>query len=224
MRLRLLGCHQRGPDDIMEIGPNSLPWTTLLILASGYAGYFIANIGMRDQHKTIDVIFSTIVFGFFGALAFHAAMARLPDVAVAGLVAFGATAILGALWSKLGRFFLTFILRKTNVTYNDDLPTAFDALISETGTDATQVTVKVGEDWLMCDKLADYAGHPNGPLVLGRSGDVLMYVTHIQHGDSEFEKLGTLTLGKWGTEVTYIPADQVSRISIRRKWRKSPSS
>ena len=185
----------------------------------------MANIGIRNHHNAIDVAFSTIVFGFFGAIAYLFAMGWAHDVAVAALLAFLATSVLGALWSKIGRGILTWMLRKTNVSHNDDFETAFDALISETRTNATQLMVKVGDgDWLMCNKLSDYADHPNGPFVLGRRGDVLMYVTHIRRGDGEYEEAESLTVGKWGTEVTYIPAEQVTRIDIRRKWRKETTS
>jgi hypothetical protein len=32
----------------------NLPWAALLILASGYAAYYVANVGIRDYHKTIQ--------------------------------------------------------------------------------------------------------------------------------------------------------------------------
>jgi len=43
----------------------NLPWATLLTLASGYAAYYVANVGVRDHHKPVDVTFSTLVFGCF---------------------------------------------------------------------------------------------------------------------------------------------------------------
>ena len=49
----------------------TLPWVTILTLASGYAGYYVANVGIREHHKPIDVIFSTLVFGFISAFAYN---------------------------------------------------------------------------------------------------------------------------------------------------------
>lgn len=48
----------------------NLPWATLLTLASGYAAYYVANVGVRDHHKPVDVTFSTLVFGFFSAFVY----------------------------------------------------------------------------------------------------------------------------------------------------------
>lgn len=48
----------------------NLPWATLVTLASGYIGYFIANVGLKDQHKPIDITFSTLIFGLFAAMVY----------------------------------------------------------------------------------------------------------------------------------------------------------
>lgn len=39
----------------------NLPWATLVTLASGYIGYFIANVGVNEHHKTRDVTFTMLV-------------------------------------------------------------------------------------------------------------------------------------------------------------------
>lgn len=203
----------------------SLPWATLLTLASGYSGYFVANIGVRDHHKTIDVTFSTLVFGFFGTILYLLVQGLGGEIVLASLAAFLGASILGALWATVGRGALIWLLRATNISHNDDLATAFDALITETKTDATQLSVKVGDDlWLLCDDVSSFADAPNGPFVLGRNGDLLMYVTHARRGDEDYEPCGGLVDETWGTEITYIPADKISQIDIRRKWRRKVTS
>ncbi|HEV7434350.1 MAG TPA: hypothetical protein VGO22_05715 [Pseudorhizobium sp.] len=209
----------------MEFDLANLPWATLLTLASGYSGYYVANIGVRDHHKAIDVTFSALVFGFFGTMVYLFALGWGWNIGFASLGAFLSATVLGGIWSRWGRSALNWILRKTSISHNDDLATAFDALITETRTDATQLSVKVGDDlWLMCDNVAKFANHPNGPFVLGRSGDILMYVTHYRSGEGDYEECSDLTAGNWGTEVTYIPAEKVTRVDIRRKWRGNPTS
>lgn len=209
----------------MDLDVATLPWATLLTLASGYSGYFVANIGVREHHKTIDVTFSTLIFGFFGTILYLAVQGLGGGIISASIAAFLGSSILGALWAKLGRGGLIWLLRVTNVSHNDDLPTAFDALITETKTDATQLSVKVGDDlWLLCADVSSFADFPNGPFVFGRAGDILMYVTHARRGEEDYEPCVSLLDETWGTEVTYIPADKISQIDIRRKWRRKATS
>ncbi|MCZ5725913.1 hypothetical protein O5282_26815 [Escherichia coli] len=35
----------------------NLPWATLVTLTSGYIGHFIANVGLKNHHKPIEVTF-----------------------------------------------------------------------------------------------------------------------------------------------------------------------
>ncbi len=34
-------------------------------------GYVVAYVGLRDHHKTVDLTFNTLVFGFFAAFAYQ---------------------------------------------------------------------------------------------------------------------------------------------------------
>lgn len=43
----------------------NLPWPTLVTLACGYIGYFIANVGVKEHHQPVEVTFSTLIFGLF---------------------------------------------------------------------------------------------------------------------------------------------------------------
>ncbi|MFS1538303.1 MAG: hypothetical protein ACL7BU_05945 [Candidatus Phlomobacter fragariae] len=38
-----------------------LSWATLVTLASGYIRYFIANVGLKEHHKPIDILFTTLI-------------------------------------------------------------------------------------------------------------------------------------------------------------------
>jgi hypothetical protein len=89
----------------------NLPWATLLTLASGYAGYYVANVGLRDHHKPIDVIFSALVFGFFSAFAYNICRV-IVDASIlwSSVVAFLSATVLGGLWSRVGRGLLEWCL------------------------------------------------------------------------------------------------------------------
>jgi hypothetical protein len=197
----------------------NLPWATLLALASGYAGYFVANVGIRDHHKPIDVIFSTLVFGFIATFAYNICRVLFEISLVwSSVFAFSFALLAGAAWSLIGRSSLEKLLRKSRVSHSDDLPSAWIALFG-TRLVATQLSVKLKDgSWLMCDDLSKFSASPNGPCVLGAKGDVLMYVTHKMSDIGVAYFPTTLPIDDWwGHEITYVPADQIARIDLRRK-------
>jgi hypothetical protein len=91
----------------------------------GYAAYYVANVGVRDHHKSVDVIFSTLVFGFFSYFA-YAIFTVVFDVSItwASALTFAVAIVYGSLWSRLGRPFLEMAFRRSKVAYSDDLPSA----------------------------------------------------------------------------------------------------
>jgi hypothetical protein len=197
----------------------TLPWATLLTLAGGYAGYFIAHIGIRDHHRTIDVAFSTLVFGFGAAFVYQVARHFGLSILTASAFSFASSLVIGALWGRFGRGALIWVLRRLKISHNDDLPNAWLALFSDTTISATQLSVKLKDGtWLKCEELWKFEHRPCGPCVLGAGGDVLMYVTHQQNpGDEEFAPCEAVMSVDWGYEVTYIPKDQIARLDLRRK-------
>lgn len=196
-----------------------LPWSTLLTLACGYAAYYVANVGVRDHHKSIDVIFSTLVFGFFSYFA-YAIFTLVFDVSIAwaSALTFVVAIVYGSLWSRLGRPFLETAFRRSKVAYSDDLPSAWSAL-SRSRKVGTQLTIKLKDgSWVKCDNLHTFAALPDGPCTLGMKGDVLIYVTHTQAPDKdEFTAVDGTVDPDWGAEITYLPADQIVRVDLRRK-------
>ena len=199
----------------------NLPWATLLTLASGYAAYYVANVGVRDHHKPVDVTFSTLVFGFFSAFVYAICRRQFGSgLLTASVLSFGSSIVFGAFWSLLGRRTLERALRHSNVSLSDDIPSAWVALF-RAKTYATQLSVKLKDGtWLKCEDLNVFAGHPNGPCVLGGKGDVLMYVTHVKGPkDEDFEACTELTNEACGDEITFIPADQIAMVDYSRKRR-----
>lgn len=199
-----------------------LPWATLLTLAGGYAAYFVANLGVRSHHQTIDVAFSTLVFGFFTAFAYEASSRLLKiEILWSSLIAFVSAVLLGALWGRFGRRWLLRLLRLTDVSHNNDLPSAWAELFSDTRVGTSQLSVRMKDGtWLKCDDLRKFDNKPYGPCILGGTGDILIYVTHQQSPDDEaFEECTQTLNAAWGDEVTYVPAAEVSRVDIRRKWK-----
>jgi hypothetical protein len=196
----------------------NLPWATLLTIACGYAAYYIANVGIREHHKTIDVTFSTLVFGFFCAFLYTAIRRySAADILTASAATFLFAVLLGGVWSRFGRAVLKTCLRKSRTSYSDDLPSAWIALF-EASTTATQLSVKLKDgSWIKCENLNTFTNFPNGPCVLGGKGDVLMYVTHFQGKDADaFEACEDTVNDHYGAEITYIPASEIVRLDYRR--------
>ncbi|PAV06488.1 hypothetical protein CBG25_05770 [Arsenophonus sp. ENCA] len=70
-----------------------------------------------------------------------------------------------------------------------------------------------------------FEGLPNGPFTLGNNGDVILYVTHSSPANSnEWVEYGDSIHQDYGALATYIPADQIARIDIRRRAEKPSSS
>ncbi len=197
----------------------TLPWVTLLTLAAGYMGYFVAHVGLRDHHKTVDVTFSTLVFGFCAAFAYE--LLRYVDINI--LAASGAAVVtsivLGAVWRALLRPVFYNIMRNTNVSYADDIPTAWLNLFGETSIVASQLIVRLKDGrTLMCADLHRFKDEPNGPFRFGATGDILMYVTDQKVGYA-WSTIDDVFWDEWGSEITYIPASEVAQVNFRRRRR-----
>lgn len=205
--------------EVLELANQS--WSALLLIASGYAAYYVANVGIRDHHKPADVTFSTLVFAFVAAFAFYFCKWVLAtSLVVSSGATFAFALIAGAAWGAFGRPRFVGFLRATRVSHSDDLPSAWMAIFRERRV-ARQLSVQLKDGtWLMCADLSKFAASPNGPCVLGAKGDILMYVT-----DKMTDKLSKRGVGfipepdpidaLWGHEITYIPADQIARVILR---------
>lgn len=200
----------------MDFGALDLSWELLLTVATGYAGYFVSNVGSRSHHKAIDVTFSTVVYGFFGTAAYLRLIGLDRPVWIAVLGAFTCSMVAGGLWSGILRDQFTKLLRRLKVSHNDDLPSALASMFADKHTVATQLSVRLQNGtWLMCDDLDKFRDAPGGPCVLGPAGDVLMYVTHHRDAGGEYEACEVDVAG-WGMELTYLPASQITRIDLRK--------
>jgi hypothetical protein len=197
----------------------TLPWATLLAIVSGYAAYYIANVGLRDHHKMADTIYSVTIFAFVAAFAYNICRIFFEISLVwSSVITFVSAMFAGAAWSLFGRSSLERLLRRSRISHADDLPSAWVALFGVKNP-VTQLSVKLKDgSWLMCDDLSKFANSPNGPCILGANGDILMYVTHTQSdiGVAFFPAPDPID-ENWGHEITYIPADQIARVDVRRK-------
>lgn len=212
-------------DGVLEI--LNAPWTTVLTLAAGYAGYFVAHVGARDHHRQVDQAFRVIFYGFWGVFAYLAVRAYWGfGILPASLICMGVTVLLGAVWRRWVKGLVTWALRASRVSLSDDLPNAWMA-IPDVGerVEAGQLgVILVDGVSLFCEDLARFSDQPNGPCVLGGQGDVLIYVTKVGRrngaGEMVWTDVPSVIDDRGAAQITYVPRDQIARINLRRAWRK----
>lgn len=195
----------------------NLPWASVLFFSAGYAGYFIANSGIRDHHKQIDTAFSTAVFGFFSLMIYRPMLQFGLDSYYASLPAFLGAMLAGGAWRKWGRDLFSKSLRWAEVSYVNDFPAAWQEMIEKRGVQGSQLSVvlKDGSEYC-CDDLHRFARAPNGPCILGSSGDVLMYPTDVKRSPNEEWEAIESTEHDWGYEAFWFPAGEIKTVKYRR--------
>ncbi|HAT1684264.1 TPA: hypothetical protein I8Y21_005042 [Klebsiella oxytoca] len=197
-----------------------LPWATLVTLASGYIGYFIANVGLKDHHKPIDITFSTLIFGLFAAMVYQAFIWKGYGEYLATFSAVTTALINGACWRKYLRKFMYLILRKLDISWSDSTSSAWQQMFGLTDYRCTELFVILKDgSGLRSSPLVNFERLANGPFCLGNSGDIILYITHYKPADREnwVEYDPEAVAHKsWGALASWVPADQIARVEIRR--------
>lgn len=196
-----------------------LPWPTLVTLAAGYIGYFVANVGVKDQHKAVDITFTALVFGLFSAGIYHASVWVGINAYMAAFPAVMAAFVAGSCWRKYGRKWMYSLLRKYDISWSDDTSSAWQAMFGHTQYRVTEIFVYLKDGSGLLSRLpGNYEEWPNGPFTLGNHGDISLYVTHRKSINGEaWEEYEGVVHQSWGALATWVPADQIARVDIRRK-------
>jgi hypothetical protein len=114
------------------------------------------------------------------------------------------------------------ILRKFNITWSDDDPSALATLTGNAKFGVTQIAVRLDDDtWLRCDDLRQFEHAPFAPYVLGPSGDVALYLTHEETPDGKLKPQSTVCDPDYGDRITYVPASRIKQIVIRHVARSN---
>ncbi|MCX9038956.1 hypothetical protein NLN82_23305 [Citrobacter portucalensis] len=194
-----------------------LPWVTLVTLVTGYIGYFVANVGQKEHHQPVEITFSTLIFGLFSAMVYHAFTwagfdtwtATFPTV----LYAFAS----GVYWRRYARKWMYKFLRDNDISWSDNTSSAWQKMFDQRGYFVSEVYVHLKNGTtLLSEHPGNFEGAPGGSLVLGAEKDLLLYATHIKRTPSgDWESL-EVKHDDWGVMATYIPADQIARVEIRR--------
>lgn len=193
----------------------TLPWQIQVALGSGYAAYMLAYVGIRDHHKGVDVAFRAIAFGLLASATLY--VTRTWPPLLGAVTAFIASVALGLGWRYFGIAHLRKALRRANISWADDTPTAWATIASANSQHKlTQVAVLMEDGtWLNCSKLGLFNDDPFGPCILGQVGDVALYVTDEVDAKGEVEKADTVRDPDYGVRLTYVPASKIKRIAVR---------
>lgn len=197
---------------------HNLPWHIQVTLASGYAGYLMAYVGLRESHKTIDTAFIVLAFGLV-ATATLWLLSAYPPLA-SGAAAFVSTCAAAFAWRKWGISILHWFYRKANLSWGNDDPTALATLTRSTRFYVTQIGVLLDDGtWLTCEDASKFADAPFGPCVIGPTGDIGLYLTAEEKPDGTSRQLSTVRNDHYGDRITYIPAARIRQITFRHRRR-----
>ncbi|MEM0606019.1 hypothetical protein AAFL38_26215 [Klebsiella grimontii] len=197
----------------------NLPWPTLVTLACGYIGYFIANVGLKEHHQPIEITFSSLIFGLFSAMVYYAFIWAGVDAYPATFPAVVYAFASGAYWRKYARKWMYQFLRKNDISWSDNTSSAWQAMFGHTEFRVTEIYVFLKDGSGLLSRLpGDFEEWPNGPFTLGNTGDITLYVTHRKSktGSDWVEYKGSVD-PSWGALATWIPSDQIAKVDIRRK-------
>lgn len=201
---------------------SKLSWEVLITLASGYVGYYIANTGLRSHHKQVDITFLTLVYGLIGLLGykigFYIASCKFIFLGMVfgSILAMAFTILSAIFWRKTLKGLVKDFFYKHNISYADDIPSAWQGLFDVKDYTSKQLNVVLKDGTILhCNDMSKFENEPNKSIYMGENGDLLMYVTHIIE-NGEITELN-ITDEDWGTEVTYVPTSEIARVYVKRK-------
>ena len=192
----------------------NLPWQIQLALGSGYLAYLIAYSGIRQHHTATDVTFRSFSFGLV-ATSFMIWVPLRPICLEVGAVV--ATLGTGAIWRWKGMAWAKAALGITNITWADDIPTAWLS-ITALRTDVRPSQIAVDLDCgrtLFCEDTRRFKNAPFGPCVFGLDGSLALYVTAEMRSDGTWIEKSDVEDSHDGPRITYVPANSIKRVELR---------
>lgn len=197
----------------------ALPWHIQVALGSGYMAYVIAYAGVRQHHTAADAAFRSAAFG----LVATAALLWLPAPAIlraaAGVIG---TVAAGAFWRWRGMRWAQAALRRTNVSWADDIPSAWLTITAQrTDLKPSQIAVDLTDGrTLLSEDTRAFRDSPFGPCVFGLDGSLALYVTAERDPAGNWVEHEDVRHLRDGDKLTFVPASSIRRVEIRH-WRKA---
>jgi hypothetical protein len=200
-----------------ELDLLKLPWELQIAFASGYAAYAVSYTGLRDRQRPIDIAFISLVFSVPATMLFGLLSSFKWGMMISIPLAFAIAISAGIVWRRFKPCIFT-ILKKWNVTWSNDDPSALATIIGNSKFPVSQVAVLLDDGmWLRCDDVLKFEHAPFWPYVLGPNGDIALYLTHEEPAGAEAKVPTTVRDEYYGDRITYVPAVRIKQIAIRHK-------
>ena len=192
----------------------SLSATIQVSLASGYIAYLIAYAGFRKDHTGADATFRSLAFG---SIATFVLLWQPLGFVPHALIAFVLTTVAGAVWRRYATHWVHDALRKTNVSWTDDVPNAWLSITAKrTDLPLSQIAADTTDGRLLiCDDTRPFKDAPFGPCILGLDGSLAFYVTGEQRSNGSWAEPNETYTENDGHCITYLPAASIKRVELR---------
>lgn len=196
----------------------NLPFETLLTLGVGYIGYLLSFNGKNLHHKTIDVIFITLVFGFLGKIFYLYLQNKSDHLIINSVSTISLVILCAALWRKWFERAIYFILRKLRISISNGSSSAWDHMRHRADLGPTRIVVRKKDgSSLMCDNVWDFRKEPTGPCIYGNDGSISLFVTAYRKSVSDKWNDIDPRNKSYGSAMTFVSASEISEIEIRNK-------
>ncbi len=208
-----------------------LPWQIQVVIVGGYLGYVVAYTGWRTAHKSADSLAIVLCFGGISLLTLDSLEQLTPQklevgnydfsyirgFIVAG-VAIGSAVFAAVIWRRFLRDWAKEKIHKLSSSEDDGLFFGWETLIQHPQLEYNQINVLLKDGRVLESyPLSRFNDWPNGCCVLGGDGSVALYVTHIEGADGNRRETKNLFCDEEGARITYVPADQIAEVDLRRK-------
>ena len=208
----------------------NLSLSTQFSLAVGYLAYIIAYPGVRHRQNARDAIFTILTFSSTTIV-----IATVLDAITSYIGIESAGSAFGNHLFKFSYFFFSAIAilllacllrwRRRAISWDDDIASAWLALLNEVGRPKTQVGqcfVQLVNGRVLCLKdRRNFDEEIWEGLYLSPDGAVIMAVEEEEPAlETKLEKTDireNVIDSEWGTLLTYVPAERIERVEIRIK-------
>lgn len=195
-------------DELISLGTTVQVW-----LGSGYVAYCTAYAGFQRHHKTRDTVFITAVFVAVASGAFSLGSTINAWCAYSAAVFVPLAAAI--CWRLLGKSSWLWLMQFLRVHREDGNDCTWESIVQTTRyVDQLSVHTIDGRILYLNDRRQFVDKAEWNGLYLGGDGSVVMAVEEEELPDGSTEQRQGV-LSDWGTRLTYIPANQISRVNIR---------
>lgn len=186
-----------------------LPLLLQIILATGYAGYVIAQRDYRKNERKTDMLLGVLLMGLPTALIILLVSSNWKYLSLM------LPPILGWGWAAYGRQWLFKVLRLTNASYENNEGDVWNTLSTRKRIFATQITVRLKNGNLYhCNNTMLFKDEPFFPFTMDEDG-IAFYVTEHKKPDGEWKKDDEVIDADWGASVMYFPRADIAHLDIR---------